>query len=349
MFLPVILQKDFGSGAWLFFIILNVVGATAFVFFIRNRNESLNFIDKHKAACYAFSLVTIFFQLFFIGWVLSYSSIIQIALLLASMILLYLMIRYTGFNKAAIALWILSFSIFIIYIWFKPSDLLITKINNQITNININAFYAIPLLALGFLLCPYLDLTFHHVVQADKDNNYYGNRAGFLVGFPLLFAMLMVFSLAYSDSARQLFLNPTEVIEDNIITVKLLFLYFILQGFFTVLAHWQQINQRMEIQNKTIIFLLMLSAITIPFLLNASINEVVYRLFMSFYGILAPAYVWMIVTQKNNCSVKIVLLSVLAALLLSAVPMFSLLGEYNYLYCYAVAIVLAAPFVSSAK
>lgn len=350
MFLPVILQKDFGNGAWLFFIIANVMGATAFAFFITSRDKSRHFVEQHKAACVLFSVITIAFQLFFVGWVISFLSnndVVWVLLMLAA--IARIVIKRTGYSVAAIVLWFLSVVIFIYSLVAQPNVKAAAMLADQLTAINPQALYALPLLALGFLLCPYLDLTFHKVVQAADPKAKQGNRLSFLIGFPVLFATLMIFSLLYADTAKQLLLNPRDMFIQHTMLIKNLLLYFILQACFTSMVHWHEVKNHITHKQSVGVGCLVTVAVALGFFASVEINEITYRLFMSFYGIIAPAYLCILAFNKRNVPKKIFMIVTTLSLTLSAIPLFSQGEQYYYCYPIAVAIILVARFFAVEK
>jgi len=67
MYLPIILLREWGwRGFWLFAIV-NVVGATA-VGFLWTRERSREFVERRRSLLRLFSLATISFQAFFVAW-----------------------------------------------------------------------------------------------------------------------------------------------------------------------------------------------------------------------------------------------------------------------------------------
>lgn len=338
MFLPVILQNDFGSGAWLFFILFNIVGATSFVFIVKNKNNSDIFIHKHKNACIGFSFITIIFQLLFMGWTFSFLSPIESAIFFSLMASLFFIIYFISIDIAAIAVWILSAATFLGYINLQSDFSLANKIIDQVLYIDHRVAYVAPLLLLGFSLSPYLDLTFHRVVQCDQHNNHQGMRLSFLVGFPLLFAFLMIFSLAYVDTAKQMLISDSLFKDKE--TITLLFFYFILQTSFTIIAHVKELS---KVTTKEPIRK-MLGAGVLAFVLSVALspamNETLYRCVMSFYGVVAPAYVWLVAFNKHPTPLKVVLFTIAVALALCAVPTFYPNQGHAYFYLLATMVVV---------
>lgn len=344
MFLPVILQKDFGNGAWLFFIICNVVGATAFPFFINSCEKSKLFVQTHDAACALFSAITIIFQLFFIGWVLSYLSIIEIGWALLFIGMLFLIIQYTGFSIASVLVWGLSLLVFLAYSMSQPNILIMQKLADQLFAVNSQALYALPLLVLGFLLCPYLDLTFHKVVQAAHTKSEQGNRISFLIGFPFLFTMLMIFSLIYTDMAGQILLSPRELFVQYAPIIKALFFYFIMQASFTSMAHWIEMKKYISYKKKLTIISIIIFTMAVAFFNSVLINETAYRFFMAFYGVIAPAYIWIVAFNKKRVPKNILIVSTILSLAISAIPLLLPTPQYYFCYLVAVTIVLITRF-----
>lgn len=348
MFLPVILQNDFGYGAWALFIIFNIVGATAFSYVIANRKKSVNFINNHYFACVFFSLATILFQLFFIGWVSSYLVTAELFAAVCVLALLLLGARYIGLNTTAVIVWVLSILMLSCYAWLTPELKLIEQLTSEVVKIKLTVLFALPLLALGFLLCPYLDLTFHQVVQDDHDNTRSGNRFSFLVGFPLLFGALMLFSLMYTGTAKQMLVTPRQL-EASSFLIKILFFYFLIQTGFTIIAHVNQLQHKIIPAYKLLVYSSAALALAVGFFCQPIVNEIVYRCFMSFYGIIAPAYVWMRVFNKHYIPTNKLVIYILLALLLAAIPMFLAAPQYYYLYLCAVLVVVAAPFLPTSR
>src|SRR5688572_9226592 len=70
MFLPVLLVREYGVWAWVIFAIPNCVGAAAMGWTLRTPVQSRDMVDAHAVACRAFSLVTIAFHVFVVGWII---------------------------------------------------------------------------------------------------------------------------------------------------------------------------------------------------------------------------------------------------------------------------------------
>src|SRR3954469_1337029 len=70
MFLPVLLVREYGVWAWVIFAIPNCIGAAAMGWTRRTPTQSRDMVVAHAAACRVFSLVTIAFHVFVVGWII---------------------------------------------------------------------------------------------------------------------------------------------------------------------------------------------------------------------------------------------------------------------------------------
>jgi len=338
MFLPVILHKDFNNGAWLIFWLCNVSGATAFGFVIANAERSRAFVAANQKACALFSLVTMAFQAFFIGWAMT-----RMPGWLAAAPLLALLALWLGGSKdnaglqaSAAAVWLLSIAAFAVYLLVSPQAQLVDTLMAEFNEFHAASLYALPILLFGFLLCPYLDITFHQVVQSSEGQ---GGRWSFALGFPLFFGVMLVFALAYRDEVAALLLGQTAGALANYLKGVLTFL--ILQAGFTWIVHARRLQASSLASSPwllavtlPVLFSILIGDIALPF--GITINEALYRCFMAFYGIVAPAYVLLVAFNRQPVQKAIGIIAVLLALALLSVPM--LLQSHQYLYLYALAV-----------
>ena len=68
MFLPVLLVRDYGVWGWVVFAVPNVLGAAAMGWVLSDPARSSQLVERHRAACVCFSLITIVFHVFFVRW-----------------------------------------------------------------------------------------------------------------------------------------------------------------------------------------------------------------------------------------------------------------------------------------
>src|SRR6185437_16162306 len=69
MYLPVLMIRDFGLGAWFVFAIPNIVGAAALGWVLHRPGAAAELSRRHWPAAVAFSIVTVLFHAFFVGWI----------------------------------------------------------------------------------------------------------------------------------------------------------------------------------------------------------------------------------------------------------------------------------------
>jgi hypothetical protein len=150
-----------------------------------------------------------------------------------------------------------------------------------------------PVCCLGFLTCPYFDLTFHAARQATNKN---GAKIAFGFGFGLFFLLMILFTLWYAGPIYEHLFGDFRLITPIIVA------HMILQSALTVAAHTRTIypahfttnDMRKPRWVMELILILMLVAL-LDFLLIVTIDEAGlgvngYLFFMSFYALIAPAY-----------------------------------------------------------
>jgi hypothetical protein len=171
--------------------------------------------------------------------------------------------------------------------------------------------------AFGFLLCPYLDLTFHAARQATTAGE---GRAAFTFGFCILFPLVLLFTAAYS--------GPLVLFLSQRIYPQLMLLvatHLIAHSGFTVAAHARQLAARISGISVRGFLIFVLSVIVAVLLGIVPIrqdyhglrgHEVIYRVFMGFYGLVFPAYVWLRVVRPMRSGLRV------AFAVLAALPLF---------------------------
>jgi len=290
MFLPVLLVKDFGGWAWVIFAVPNCIGAAAMGWTMRSREQSRQFVIDHAVACRVFSLVTIAFHIFFVSWMLP----LRLGPwgYVASAVLVQL--AFTPFVKVRTTL---VMSVLTLLISVGLAVALGSRGALQmpaLTPMQPEEFLGLSLVcALGFLLCPYLDLTFHRARQATSD---FGAQVAFGFGFCIMFLAMIVLTLLYTQTLFSI---------AGVSTV-LLMIHIGVQAAFTVNVHAASVQQQAESRDDrgntraalgaalaigfTAALVAHLSEQTGWSYRGMTIGELLYRSFMSFYGLVAPAY-----------------------------------------------------------
>jgi hypothetical protein len=211
-----------------------------------------------------------------------------------------------------------------------------------------------PVCLMGFFLCPYLDLTFHRVRQQTSPA---GGRWAFGLGFGLFFLLMILFTLGY---AIPLAVGATGVL------ALCVGIHMALQSGFTVAAHLREIltaYRRRSSQFAVLAIAVLIAAVLAGVFqdsaswLGLGRPEIVYRIFMGFYGLVFPAYVWICIPKLSNqltpppTSLMQRRQFVFGAAVLLAAPLFALgfLGRQWVWLIPGVAIVLVARFVASPR
>jgi len=331
MFLPVLLVRDFGIWGFVVFAVPNVIGAGGMGWVLKDGGAALQILRVHATAVRIFSEVTWAFQLFFFVWLLrsnedvGWKTIGVVAgIAIIGVLLLYrLRLPWQAWLSAAVV-WVASAGVFA---WLAIRDDLHLPIATPTLSSN-HLMWLAPVCAFGFMLCPYLDVTFLHARASQSRPQA---RWSFLVGFGGLFSVMILFTLLYacifsSDG------NPIVFARAKGLAAALVMLHMFQQICFTNGVHGTASRQRLK-QTETgagrgavTALLIFLCSAWLGLGRNFTISgltsgEIAYRIFMSFYGLVFPAYVWLCMiplggeqgTQAPN-RIKLSLLAVAVAL-----------------------------------
>jgi len=306
MFLPVLLIRDFGVWGWVVFAVPNVVGAAAMGWTIRSQQQSRSMVEAHRVMAEAFSVITTAFQVFFSLWLLSIwgprwaiSGWVVIAAGIPAMLAT---MRWPTFGRWA-AISVLAFSVAAIARAYQSGQL--ENLRGLQSALELDAHrnhYSVAALAIvctvGFALCPYLDLTFH---RARQNLSTQTARTSFSLGFGVFFFAMIVFTLAYwmiVDGAYVRSYWP------NSMGARAVAAYMVVQLTLTCALHWSELEALSQLHGRWAVRWV-LGSILLGFLARLCVSlmpvtkvepgEVVYRLFMGFYGLVFPAYVWICV------------------------------------------------------
>jgi hypothetical protein len=318
MFLPTMLLRDFGWLAWVAFMVPNVLGAAAMGFVLSHTHTSERFVARHKPVCMAFSVVTILFQCYFLFWV---AAVIlpdaKLVLgLLAILLLLYGVSRKQGIRVLLLSCLVFVISVVTLIFFAKTLPFSFEYLHDPVFGTMAPQLrYLIPVFVFGFSLSPYLDLTFHHASQQTASGV---TKASFVLGFGLFFFLMSVFTLLYAPSVIALFFGQTETREASFQLANrpalrlLLFVHFALQAGFTAILHHQRLRKQVRVSLQQEFIFVLILGLTAAFLFALGRNqilfglsghELIYRAFMAFYGLLAPAYIWICVIPFRTMGV----------------------------------------------
>ena len=297
MFLPVLLIRDFGPWAWFAFAIPNIVGAAAMGWAIRSVEHGVRLVDNHRAATRAFSLVTIAFHVFFLLWLVPQLVGPVLASIAFGVALIAMAnVFTTTLREAALAAIPLIVSLVIAMIAAGRGSLGWPDVPTSAAAFDVLGLIAVC--ALGFITCPYLDLTFHRARQGCRVDAE--SKLAFGVGFGLVFGSMIVFTLLYAGA----FINGRV---DRTLGL-LIGTHISVQAIYTIGIHAAALRDSSVRgqRNGLSLWLAVAAAVIIALASRAFeangmrigplvVGEVAYRTFMSFYGLVAPAYVWLCV------------------------------------------------------
>ncbi|MDA1007849.1 MAG: hypothetical protein O2800_02440 [Planctomycetota bacterium] len=331
LYLPVILMRLFGWEGFLAFAIPNVIGCALFGFIVNDERGARMRARWHNAIR-VFALWTIGYQVFFLLWFMGdrshVFSVIEWIFVVAGV--------YSISRLRSEAWWMVlavigaALALFASMSLSTPLTAVVEK-NPPLLGAEA-AWWGAPLMALGFLLCPLLDPTFHWVRQRAQ------SPAPF-AWFGLFFAGMLALSASYAS-------------DGILVLTSLVAAHIIFQLFFTASLQWRACDGQGGRPNlglfavliatlfgwiaSRLAFIPALSTETIPNSVDA-----VYLVLLGAYGVLFP--VWVLVGGRGR-DLAFWIALIPAALL--AGPGF-LGGDTRCLFVAALWILLV--FVSSSK
>jgi len=305
MFLPLLLMRDFGSAAFWVFMIPNALGAAA-MGVVLSRESSLAAVLINAPQLRAFSTVTIAFQCFFLAWLLARfeDAVITAPWVLPSattamgvfgILLALLPKRIPGWPLvAATTLWSFSACVLIAALAAPDGSLAAeADLPASAPQGRLDLVFLAPAVVFGFLLCPYLDPTFHRARRAFIGA---GGAWAFLIGFLVLFVAMIALTTVYRPMVSW-YLGAGQQAAVPWLALLVL-IHITTQLVFTLLVH----DAEMPRPGGSGAFVTPIVAV-LAFGLGFGIapdygdmcgEESVYRVFMAFYGLIFPAYVWLV-------------------------------------------------------
>jgi hypothetical protein len=329
MFLPVILVREFGVAGWIVFAVPNILGAAAMGWVLRSRESSIRITESHATACVAFSWVTIAFHLYFILWLVRTRlfNMWTVFIFFAFFILFSAVGRRRDRNDlfmAAITFLVSVVCIALALSYANSHDLpAITPRPSQWAEASLLATVCI----FGFVLCPYLDLTFH---RARQNTSPRAARLAFGLGFGLFFLVMIVFTLWYAPYLATVIHRPRLLPEPF---AAIMAVHMLVQSALTIALHLRHAAQspgrRLPLHDLIAVFFV-LSALVLAVLVRdphewffIDAGELVYRCFMGFYALVFPTYVWLCMIPGRGASPPTRRqLLVFASAVIIALPMF---------------------------
>ena len=301
MFLPVIMVREYGVAAWFVFAIPNVLGAAAMGWVLNRPDASEHLVANHRTACVAFSAITLAFHAYFLIW-LSHAHIIPVAWSIAA-IVAGTAFAWIGRSKSTVDL-LLAWMVLAVSLAVLIKGLLGFNIGDTQGIYPEQAKVALPSLApvclFGFLLCPYLDLTFH---RARQSNSISASKLAFGIGFGVVFLAMIFLTLLYTGDFADATWADRFGSFGKAGLMTWVAAHMAAQSGFTWTAHLRALPRL----KKKDCFIWLVAAVMVgaaAFFLsqqeyfdlarpNMLTGDAIYRIFMAFYGLVFPAYVWM--------------------------------------------------------
>ncbi len=303
MFLPVLLVRDYGIWGFVVFAVPNVIGAGAMGWVLKN-GAAERIVARHGLALRTFSMVTFAFQLYFC--LMLSDALPYAAFAFPIILLLFTLIRIMPRIGAAV-LWVASVGL-LATVWQKEGLSWTVPAPAPRSG---GLVFLMPVCVFGFALCPYMDLTF---LRARESVDARGSKPAFTLGFGVFFLAMIVGTLGYSALAL------ARMEKDNwsgvAIVERLVAIHIMLQLLYTMSVHGVEVRRRMTgtfLRELIVVALTLWAMIAI---ISFAYNEqrfgvllrweVIYRCFMSFYGLVFPAYVWlcMIPTPDGHSGIE---------------------------------------------
>lgn len=321
MFLPLLLLRDYGIASFVAFAIPNVAGAAAMGWVLRSREQADGFVRAHRRAARGFSIITILFHVFFVAWLVksttwaapmletpTLAAGLGVGVAAALLLLGWLVSRVPmgGVLVLAALAWLGSLVLGLSLP--RPS----TEFLNAHAATQPGLLFLAPVMAFGFALCPYLDLTF---LRARRSLEVRQSRVAFTIGFGVFFAVMIALTLHYSELILGAKFGAFPLA---------LAAHIVLQAVFTVGVHLRELmrsddataagdaagtSSRGAAAAKFVVAALGLGVASVlappqdlrsvvwpPTLMPSCEN--VYRVFMSFYALVFPAYVLLVVLAR---------------------------------------------------
>jgi hypothetical protein len=313
MFLPAILIADYGPWAFVAFALPNVLGAASVG--LLSQATSNRLLTEHQSAFRWFSLITIAQQIFFIGWLAtnaapdlqsipqSWLLYVVFALLIATIPLrLATLPQTTKINTRSPWLYVTAavfLTSIVTFFWLSshPQGESLAAVEGSWT-LTKDQHELIALLiccSLGFLTCPFLDLTFHRARAALGT----AAKRTFILAFFIPFMLMILMTLGYAHEINDL---AEGITLKGAITI-IVTLHILPQALITLALHNAELTTASTTSRNSIfanryrlpavlaiIGIVLLAAWLVPGR-SMSFGHSAYRLFLTFYGLVFPAYI----------------------------------------------------------
>jgi len=286
MYLPVVLLDHYGWPAVLAFAIPNVAGVVLFAFGVGSVARSRALIAGHKSAMLWFSLITIAFHVYFLGAVWGYEfpgfwrpAAMLVPLPIVALAWLARSWRDDLLVRIAGGVYLLSMGLVTLAGFLHSTSGAPLREAVWASRAPSGVVFLVPVFIIGFLLCPYLDLTFHRALIAVGGRG--PGKTTFAL-FGVVFAFMLLCTVSYALFG---FLWPVLV-------------HILIQSWFTMTVHFKEIETQRyaaagQAMGRWVRPTLILSWVMAPLPL------VDYRGWLIFTGLIFPAYIALMMVRPR--------------------------------------------------
>jgi hypothetical protein len=329
MFLPVLLVRDLGPKSFAIFAVPNVLGAVLMGAVLQREGTSESIVRNHGPACWAFSFVTLAFQAFFVCWLIfGLDPSVPRWVLVPMLLVIPFLIRaekpspITRLVSVVVLITSLAAGVW----WLRHASPAASIEPPRLPPRDL--IWLAPVCVLGFALCPYLDLTFHLARQNAKGPP---GTAAFILGFGVFFFAMILLTLFYTGPLLQRAQDGGRAVQPGLAPAPIV-LHMGIQLVFTIMLHksWLEADPSpagpKAPANASLLALVAgvaaaIFGLKLPDLWGLSGPEVLYRLFMAFYGLVFPAYAWVCMIPLGSAPTRRRLLAFAAAVAVAG-PMY---------------------------
>lgn len=326
MFLPTLLIRDGGLPFFWAFLIPNVLGAASVGWVLRDAERSRRFVASNRPILLVFSAVTLAFHAYWLTWRCAlhlgeHRPEVLIGVVLGASGVLGTIALRRRVDAAGAAVALAASMLCAVALLAASPDASDAPITRELAGLA-------AITALGFGLCPYLDLSFNRVCQ-HAPNPRFAYSLGFLILFPLIILVATRGRAVWSPAESVLTL-------DGGLILGAMGIHFGAQAAFTVAAHIAALRRTApdgsvgdavqpvplaRLVTLPMLFGLLLAPaalLTPATTLLMDAPEIVYRLFLGCYGVVFPA--WLIISLGGRDPLSRRTLVVLALTVLAASP-----------------------------
>ncbi len=325
MYLPLILQRHFGWTGVLVFALPNVIGCAAFGYVLGSGRASGSLVERHRTAMRLFSIAAVGYQAYFVSLLLANDAVLGSGVLAgaglvgAGLLLSFLPIGF--FPWLAVVVYAVSLATLAALGWIPDGGAVAGPEQG------LALFW--PVIAFGFLFCPYLDLTFHRALAESPSRHAFGL-------FGIAFGVMLVLTCAYRDRLWVVAFVPA--------------VHIVTQSLFTIAAHLRELRIRDRDEPRWPVVAAVLGGLVAAGAVLAVDpsespvpGEAIYLRFLVFFGLLFPAYVLIFMGPGRTLARTVRNHVVFAIAMLLAMPFYELgfIGGRTWLLVFPIAGLLA--------